>query len=47
MAEDGVDSRLRRHPGMDRALDEKLAVLDRTLALIGEHFDVRTYAEQL
>jgi peptidoglycan/xylan/chitin deacetylase (PgdA/CDA1 family) len=47
MAEDGVDARLRRHPGMNRRLDDKLAVLDGMLSLIGEHFDVRTYAEQL
>jgi peptidoglycan/xylan/chitin deacetylase (PgdA/CDA1 family) len=47
MSEDGVDPRLHKHPGMGRKLDEKLAVLDRTLDLIGEHFDIRTYAERL
>jgi peptidoglycan-N-acetylglucosamine deacetylase len=46
-AEDGVDARLHRHPGMGRRLEAKLAALDRTLEVIGEHFDVRTYAEQL
>jgi hypothetical protein len=32
---------------MDRPLDAKLAMLDRTLAAIASRFDVRTYAEQL
>jgi peptidoglycan/xylan/chitin deacetylase (PgdA/CDA1 family) len=47
LAEDRVDPRLARHPGMHRPLAEKLAVLDRTLAAIASLFDVRTYAEQL
>jgi peptidoglycan/xylan/chitin deacetylase (PgdA/CDA1 family) len=46
-AEDHVDPRLARHPGMDRPLAAKLAMLDRTLAAIASRFDVRTYAEQL
>lgn len=46
-SEDGVDRRLAKHPGMDRPLDAKLAVLDRTIATIASRFDVRTYAEQL
>ena len=45
--EDRVDPRLGRHPGMDRSLAVKLALLDRTLAAIASRFDVRTYAEQL
>ena len=47
MAEDRVDPRLAKHPGMDRPLAAKLAMLDRTLAAIASRFDVRTYAEQL
>jgi peptidoglycan/xylan/chitin deacetylase (PgdA/CDA1 family) len=47
LSEDGVDPRLARHPGMDRPLDRKLEVLDRTLAAIAARFDVRTYEEQL
>lgn len=47
LEEDRIDPRLRKHPGMNRPLAVKRAVLDRTLALIAEHFDVRTYAELL
>ena len=45
--EDGVDPRLGAHPGMDRALDEKLAMLDRVLELIARQFEARTFAERL
>lgn len=47
LAEDRVDPRLRKHPGMERPLEHKLEVLDRTLAAIASRFDVRTYATQL
>lgn len=47
LAEDRVDPRLHRHPGMERPLAHKLALLDRTLAAIATRFDVRTYAAQL
>jgi peptidoglycan/xylan/chitin deacetylase (PgdA/CDA1 family) len=46
LVEDGVDPRLADHPGMDRPLSEKLALLDEALALIAERFDCRPYAEQ-
>ena len=44
LAEDRVDVRLRKHPGMDRPLAGKLALLEQTLRTIAAHFDVRTYA---
>lgn len=47
LEEDRVDPRLAKHPGMDRPLAAKLAVLDHTIAAIASRFDVRTYAEQL
>ncbi len=47
LAEDRVDPRLGRHPGMDRPLAAKLEVLDRTVAAIASRFDVSTYAAQL
>lgn len=47
LAEDGVDPRLGAHPGMDRALDAKLGLLERTLRAITERFDVRPYATLL
>lgn len=45
MAEDEVDARLAKHPGMDRRLEAKLALLDRTLAAIAARFETRTYRE--
>lgn len=45
--EDGVDARLAKHPGMDRALDEKLAMLDGVLGRIAARFEVRPFAERL
>ncbi len=38
LAEDGVDARLGRHPGMARHLDEKLALLETTFADIAARF---------
>lgn len=47
LAEDRVDPRLAKHPGMERPLAAKLEVLDHTIEAIASRFDVRTYAEQL
>lgn len=47
LVEDGVDPRLRKHPGMERPLAAKLELLDHTLAAIASRFEVRTYAAQL
>lgn len=47
LAEDKVDARLGGHPGMDRALEAKLALLDRTLAAIAKRFTCVTYRERL
>ena len=43
-AEDGVDPRLAKHPGMERPLERKLATLERTLASLAARFELRTYA---
>ena len=47
LAEDRVDSRLAPHPGMNRSLAEKLALLDRPLAAIAARFECATFAERL
>ena len=47
IAEDGVDARLRPHPGMAMALEEKLDLLRRSLAAITERFESVTYEEYL
>ncbi len=47
LEEDRVDARLAKHPGMDRPLAQKLALLDATMAAIAARFDTRTYAELL
>jgi hypothetical protein len=47
LAEDHVDPRLRRHPGMERPLAAKLEVLDATLRAITERFEARTFASLL
>jgi peptidoglycan/xylan/chitin deacetylase (PgdA/CDA1 family) len=39
LAEDKVDPRLARHPGMERTLEAKLALLDQSLAAIAARFD--------
>lgn len=41
--EDEVDPRLAPHPGMERPLAHKLALLERTLAALAERFELRTY----
>ncbi len=45
--EDRVDPRLGKHPGMDRPLEAKLALLDATLATIAARFDSKLYRELL
>lgn len=47
LAEDRVDSRLGGHPGMGEALERKLALLDRTLALVARHFPFAPFRERL
>ncbi|MBI1798387.1 MAG: hypothetical protein HYR73_01735 [Candidatus Eisenbacteria bacterium] len=47
LAEDRVDPRLAGHPGMRRALAEKLSMLDRALVRIAGAFDVLPFAERL
>jgi hypothetical protein len=47
LAEDRVDARLARHPGMELPLDRKLALLDECLAAIVRRFDPRPFAERL
>jgi peptidoglycan-N-acetylglucosamine deacetylase len=47
LAEDGVDARLRVHPGMEHTLANKRALLDRTLAALTARFDVATFRERL
>ena len=47
LAEDHVDSRLAPHPGLDRPLAAKLALLDRTLRAIAARFDSRPFRDRL
>ena len=47
LVEDRVDPRLGKHPGMDRTLASKLALLERTLRAIAARFEPRTYADLL
>ncbi len=47
MAEDRVDPRLSKHPGMNRPLAEKLALLEETLRAITARFESRTFQERL
>lgn len=47
LAEDGVDARLARHPGMARRLDEKLALLETTFADIAARFACVPFREQM
>lgn len=46
LVEDDVDRRLSRHPGMERALTDKLDLLEDSLEAIRQRFATRTY-EQL
>ncbi|HEX6868430.1 MAG TPA: polysaccharide deacetylase family protein [Candidatus Limnocylindrales bacterium] len=45
--EDGVDQRLRGHPGMGLSLDAKLDLLDRTIGAIARTFDLRSFADRV
>jgi peptidoglycan/xylan/chitin deacetylase (PgdA/CDA1 family) len=47
LGEDQVDGRLHKHPGMDRPLADKLALLERSLRAIVARFDSRVYADLL
>jgi peptidoglycan/xylan/chitin deacetylase (PgdA/CDA1 family) len=47
LAEDRVDPRLGKHPGMDRRLPAKLALLEDSLRAITARFDSRPYADLL
>jgi peptidoglycan/xylan/chitin deacetylase (PgdA/CDA1 family) len=47
LEEDGVDSRLAHHPGMDRPLPEKLALLGDTLGDLARRFTLLPFAERL
>jgi hypothetical protein len=45
--EDRVDRRFAPHPGMDRSLDAKLDLLDRTLSAIAARFECVPFAERV
>jgi len=47
LAEDRVDARLAPHPGMDRPLREKIALLDRSLAAIAAAFEPLPFRDRL
>jgi hypothetical protein len=47
MDADPIDARLGKHPGMEHSLKEKLRKLDRVLACIAEHYEVRTFTGRL
>jgi len=47
LSEDGVDARFGRHPGMERSLETKLALLERSLRTITQRFESRTFGERL
>ena len=47
LLEDHIDARLAKHPGLDRKLADKLALLDRTIAAIAERFDALPFRERL
>jgi len=47
LREDGVDPRLARHPGMDRPLAEKLAVLESSLRAVAARFRALPFGERL
>lgn len=47
LVEDGVDGRLGHHPGVGDALDDKLDLIDRTLAAIVARFEMLPFAERL
>jgi hypothetical protein len=45
LMEDGIDGRLKRHPGLERSLDEKLALLAESLEQIASSFAPTTYRD--
>ena len=47
LAEDRVDARLGRHPGLHQPLERKLALLERTLHAIAVRFECMTFRERL
>ncbi len=47
LAEDGVDPRLARHPGMRLPLADKLAALDQVLEWVANRFEPATFADRL
>jgi len=47
LTEDKVDTRLARHPGMEKSLADKLAMLEASLRPIAARFESLTYREQL
>jgi hypothetical protein len=47
LAEDGVDPRLQRHPGMNWPLKRKLDMLEETLEAIAARFEPVTFRERL
>jgi hypothetical protein len=47
LAEDAVDPRLARHPGLEMPLAAKLAVLDHTLAALARRFETVPFADRL
>jgi peptidoglycan/xylan/chitin deacetylase (PgdA/CDA1 family) len=46
LAEDGIDARLARHPGMDRSLEAKRELVRATLGAIADGFSCQTFAER-
>lgn len=47
LVEDGVDARLRRHPGMDWGLERKLDMLEASLEAIAERFEPLPFRDRL
>jgi hypothetical protein len=47
LAEDAVDQRMARHPGMTEPLSAKLALVERTLAAVATRFDAVPYRDRL
>lgn len=47
LAEDGIDPRMSRHPGLALPLDQKRALLDRTLETIAAAYRTVPYSERL
>ena len=47
LKEDKVDTRLSPHPGMELPLEQKLAILDRSLAAIAAAFQTLPFRDRL